>query len=78
MALEATGRATLPFDVWLVNRVRVELRDIGGEVSARFCFRLGLEREVTVAGVTLVPYAKAEVFYDTRFEPGLNCRRCDQ
>ena len=67
MVFEATGRAALPFEVWLVTRERVELRDIGGEVSARFRSRLRLEREVTVGGVTLVPYAQAEVFYDTRF-----------
>ena len=64
---EVTGRAPLPFDLWLVNRARADLRDIDGEVSARFRYRLGLEREVTVGGITLVPYAHAEVFYDTRF-----------
>jgi hypothetical protein len=65
--LEVTARAPLPFDVWLVNRARVDLRDLDGEFSTRFRYRLGAEREFTVGGVTLVPYAQAEVFYDTRF-----------
>ena len=67
LVFEATGRLALPFDLWLVNRARVDLREIGGEVSARFRPRFRLEREVAVGGVTLVPYAEAEFFYDTRF-----------
>jgi hypothetical protein len=65
--LEGTARVPLPHEVWLVNRGRVDLRDIDGEFSARFRYRLGIEREFTVGGVVLVPYAQAEVFYDTRF-----------
>jgi hypothetical protein len=30
--------------------------------------RLGIEREITIGGVAVVPYAQAEVFYDTRFD----------
>jgi hypothetical protein len=65
--LEATGRVPLPFEVWLVNRGRVDPRDVDGDFSARLRYRLGIEREFTVSGETLVPYAQAEVFYDTRF-----------
>jgi hypothetical protein len=65
--LEMTARVPLPSDVWLVNRARVDLRDLDGEFSTRFRYRLGIEREFTVGGMTLVPYAQAEVFYDTRF-----------
>lgn len=65
--VEATGRVALPDDFWLVNRGRVDLRDIDGDFSARLRYRLGIEREVTLGGVTFVPYAQAEVFYDTRF-----------
>ena len=64
---EMTARVPLPLDLWLVNRGRADLRDVGGDVSARGRYRLGVEREVQVAGVALVPYAKAEVFYDSRF-----------
>ena len=65
--LEVTARAPLLSDVWLVNRARVDLRDLDGEFSTRFRYRLGIEREFTVGGMTLVPYAQAEVFYDSRF-----------
>ena len=65
--LELTARALLPFDVSLVSRGRVDLRDLDGEFSTRFRYRLGIERELTMGGVPLVPYARAEVFYDTRF-----------
>ena len=65
--LEATGRVPLPAAFWLVNRAGVEVRDVDGDVSARFKYRLGVEREVRLWGVTMVPYAQAEVYYDTRF-----------
>lgn len=65
--LEGTARAPLPQEIWLVSRARVDLRDIDGDFSARFRYRLGIERTFTVGGIALVPYAQAEVFYDTRF-----------
>ncbi len=65
--LEMTGRAPLPWDLWLVNRLRVDLRDLEGDFSTRFRYRLGIEREFKVGETTLVPYAQAEAFYDTRF-----------
>ena len=66
--LEITGRVPLPNDFWLVNRGRVDLRDIQGESSQRYRLRLGMEREFTASGVAIVPYAQAEVFYDTRYD----------
>ena len=65
--VQLTGRVPLPWEVWLVSRGGVDLRDVNGEYSTRFRYQLGIEREVTVGGVTLVPYAQAEVLYDTRF-----------
>jgi hypothetical protein len=65
--LEGTARAPLPQDLWLVNRVRVDLRDLDGEFSARLRYRLGIERTFAVGNFALTPYAQAEVFYDTRF-----------
>jgi hypothetical protein len=65
--LEVTGRVPLPAAFWLVNRVHLEARSIDGDLSARFGYRLGVERQVTVWGVTTVPYAQAEVAYDTRY-----------
>lgn len=66
--LEATGRAPLPFEFWLVNRLHVDLRFMDGDYSQRYRGRLGIERKVVVGGVTAVPYAEAEFFYDTRFD----------
>src|SRR3972149_6371160 len=62
--LEATARVPLPWEMWLVNRGRADLRDVDGEFSSRLRYRLGLEREFTMWGRTAVPYAQAEVFYD--------------
>lgn len=65
--VEVTARLSLPADVWLVSRGRVDLRDLDGEFSTRVRYRLGIEREFTVGGVPLVPYVQAEILYDTRF-----------
>jgi hypothetical protein len=64
---EVTGRFPLLWDVWLVERARVDLRDVGGEFSARFRPRVGLERKFTIGNHALVPYLQVEAFYDTRF-----------
>lgn len=66
--LETTARVPLPHEIWLVNRFRMDLRDVSGESSQRYRYRLGIERELTLGGVTCVPYAQAETFYDTRFD----------
>ena len=66
--LEITGRFPLASEVWLVNRGRVDLRNVEGETSQRYRLRLGIEREFTAGGVVIVPYAQAEAFYDTRFD----------
>jgi hypothetical protein len=65
---EAHTRVPLPGYVWLANRARVEWRAVDSESSIRFRDRLGVDREFTVAGTTLVPYIHAEVFYDTRVD----------
>ena len=69
---EATTRLQLPGEIWLVNRARVDFRDIDGESSRRYRLRVGIEREFKVHGVVMVPYAQAEFFYDTRFD---SCNR---
>ena len=58
----------LPQQLWLVNRVHVDLRVIDSEFSQRCRLRMGIEREFTVDGVVMVPYAQAETFYDTRYD----------
>jgi hypothetical protein len=66
--IELTARMPLPQEVWLAHRARVDLRDIGGESSQRYRYRLVIEREFNVSGVVMVPYAQAEIFYDTRYD----------
>lgn len=66
--IEATGRAPLPLIFWVVNRLRVDLRYMETDFSARFRERLGIERQVVAFGVITVPYAEAEVSYDTRYD----------
>jgi hypothetical protein len=66
--LEMTTRLELPAQIWLVNRARVDFRDIDGETSQRYRLRVGIEREFNVRGVVMVPYAQAEFFFDTRFD----------
>ena len=67
--LEATARFELAGEVWLVNRVRWDLRDVDGMHSNRYRYRLGAEKELSTAGGTVVvPYVQAEWFYDTRFD----------
>jgi len=65
--LETTGRAPLPFEFWLYNRIHVDLRFIDGDYSQRYREKVGIERQVVVLGVTAVPYVEAEFYYDTRF-----------
>jgi hypothetical protein len=65
---ETTGRFELPGAFWLVNRGRVDFRDIDGGSSQRYRLRVGIEREFNVRGVVMVPYVQAEIFYDTRFD----------
>lgn len=62
------GKAPLPAAVWLEARARADLRWIGGEYSTRYRFRLEASREFEWLGRTLVPYANAESFYDTRYD----------
>jgi hypothetical protein len=65
--LEATARVPLLCELWLVNRAHVDLRDVGGDFSARLRPRVGLERAFMVWHHSLVPYMQVEAFYDTRF-----------
>jgi hypothetical protein len=50
------------------NRIRTDLRFLGEaeDFSWRFRYRLMAEKEVTALGTSLVPYASAEAYYDSR------------
>jgi hypothetical protein len=65
--LELTARFELPRDFWMVNRARVDLRDVNGAYSTRYRYRLGVEHDKQLFGLETTPYASVEVFYDTRY-----------
>lgn len=52
----------------LAERLKWDLRDIDGSYSNRYRVRFGLEASVQVFGHATTPYARAEFFYDTRFD----------
>jgi len=52
----------------VAQRGRIDLRDVNGQYSTRYRFRLQIEREMSIFRVGIVPYINAEVFYDTRFD----------
>ena len=66
--LEATARYPLVAGVLVSNRNRVDLRFIDGEDSWRYRNRLSVEREFSIGSVRMNPYARFEVYYDSRFD----------
>ena len=69
IVLELTTRSELPRQVWLVNRLHIDFRDMAGSWSNRYRYRIGIEKEFATAGGTaFVPYARAEFYYDTRYD----------
>lgn len=64
--LEATARYPLAAGVLISHRGRVDLRSIDGEDSWRFRSRLSVEKEVSIGRVTMNPYVRGELFYDSR------------
>jgi hypothetical protein len=65
---EVSARYPISPGFWAVTRARVDLRTLDGERSNRYRLRFGVEKEYTVFGKAVVPYANAEFFYDTRFD----------
>ena len=65
---EVSGRYPISPSVWATTRARLDLRTLSGERSNRYRFRVGVETEYTVLGRRVVPYAHAEILYDTRFD----------
>ncbi len=66
--LELTPRFPLPANMVLTVRNRADLRWIGGQFSWRYRPRFMLERGVTLGGVPVTPYARGELFYDSRYQ----------
>ncbi len=65
--LEATGRFPLSYGVLLESRNRAEFRFIGGEYSWRYRNRLTADRDFSIGRFRWTPYARAEVYSDSRF-----------
>lgn len=65
---ELSGRYPISLGFWVTTRARIDMRTLSGERSNRYRVRLGVEKEYTVLGRALVPYAHAEFLYDTRFD----------
>lgn len=66
--VELTGRYPMSSYFWLVIRARTDFREFQSDRSNRYRVRLGIEKQYTVLGKAVIPYANAELFYDTRFD----------
>lgn len=69
--LEATPRYPLIGllgHVLVSDRNRVDFRLIEGEYSWRYRNRLSVERELSIGRVRVGPYARFELYYDSRFD----------
>jgi hypothetical protein len=64
--IEANSRFALPLGMWVVSRLRTDLRNETGGFSVRPRYRMGFERELPVGRLTATPYVRAEVLYDSR------------
>jgi hypothetical protein len=65
--LEATPRYPLMRGVFVSDRSRMDFRLIEGEFSWRYRNRLTVEREFSIGRLKLNPYARAELYFDSRF-----------
>ena len=63
---EATARYPLSGGVLVSNRNRMDLRFIAGDQSWRYRNRVSLERELSLGPLRVNPYARFELFYDSR------------
>ena len=66
--LEATTRHPLPYGVLLSDRHRIDFRFIEGTYSWRYRNRLTVEREFTFGRFKANPYARGEIYYDSRYD----------
>ncbi len=65
---EATGRFPSFGRSALINRSRLDLRNVNGEWSWRYRNRSRLEREIVFGPRTAAAYIMAEFFYDRRYD----------
>lgn len=64
---DVTPRLALGHKFTVIDRNRVEWRDINGTVSHRYRNRPQIERDCAVGEHRFTPYLAAEIFYDDRF-----------
>jgi len=65
---ELTPRAFVPGGILVTLRNRFDFRWLEDDYSWRYRPRIWLERETDIGPTTVIPYASAEVFWDSRFE----------
>jgi hypothetical protein len=65
---EMTGQYPISEGLLVEGRARIEFRTLDSGRSNRYRFRIGIEKEFTLFGREMIPYARAEILYDTRFE----------
>lgn len=66
--LEATTRYPLALGILVSDRHRLDLRSIDEEFSWRYRNRLTVEREFTIKRFRFSPYARGEIWYDSRYD----------
>jgi len=66
--VEATARCPLMHGILASDRNRVDLRTIDGTFSWRYRNRLTVEREFSAGRFKFVPYARGEIYYDSRYD----------
>jgi hypothetical protein len=66
--LEATLRYLPVARLVLIDRNRLDLRDVNGERSWRYRNRSRLERDIPLGSRVATPYLMAEFFYDSRYD----------
>lgn len=65
--LEGTGRYPMPLKILMSDRNRGDLRFISGDFSWRYRNRLLLERSFKVGHTWITPFARGELFFDSRY-----------
>jgi hypothetical protein len=65
--VELTLRGALPNQFAIAHRFGFDYRDLSTGAAQRYRYRLDVERQFTAGETVLVPYARAELSYDSRY-----------
>jgi len=66
--IEVTPRYPLVHHLLVSDRSRLDLRSKGGEFSWRYRNRLTVETEFSLGRVKINPYARGEIYYDSKYD----------